>query len=536
MYTIIIADDEEELRRAIIHKIHWEEIGFQVIGEAENGIEALELVEKLEPDLLLTDIKMPFISGIELAKQVREVRPSTYIAFLSGFDDFGYARQAIEYNIISYLLKPISMAELTEELIKIHEKIDAAFLEFAERRTEQTGITDFLIPLLLDDFHSLSEANQERQLLEQAVSCGFLKEKDAPKNYVVIITSLYDDQGENCTSARHIHSIDSILGKYLKCASFYSSGKVISLLAGDFHAFDKYLHIALEEVIQSVERIMRKKCDIGVSRTADRLLLCHEAYREAINASSYFEKENSGVHFITDEEPVQNIDVERIFNEVAEVGNLIRTGSEQELTDYLKHLFDTARQEKMSMPALNMLLVQLHADICRTILTVTDSDKSQESERYALLQQMFIFPGSLDEAESKFTAFCLSARETVVGQRKKSSTLLCDKAIQVLEKEYGNPNLSLKYVSDLINVSPNYLSALLKKNTGKSFVDLLISKRIDAAKDMLLYSSMKIREISEKCGYNDQHYFSYCFKKYTGISPGAMRQQSQALPENPADA
>lgn len=88
MYRIIVADDEEELRRAIIRKIQWEEIGFQVVGEAENGAEALELVEKLEPDLLMTDIRMPFISGVELARQIREVRPSTQIAFLSGYDDF----------------------------------------------------------------------------------------------------------------------------------------------------------------------------------------------------------------------------------------------------------------------------------------------------------------------------------------------------------------------------------------------------------------------------------------------------------------
>ena len=108
MYTIVIADDETELRQALIRRIDWESVGFQVVGEAENGIEALELVGKLEPDLLLTDVRMPFMSGIELAREVREIRPTMQIAFLSGFDDFTYAQQAIQYNIISYMLKPIS--------------------------------------------------------------------------------------------------------------------------------------------------------------------------------------------------------------------------------------------------------------------------------------------------------------------------------------------------------------------------------------------------------------------------------------------
>ena len=101
MYTVVVADDEEEIRRGIIKKVRWEELGFRVVGDAENGVEALELVEKLEPDLLLTDIRMPFMSGIELARQVREIRPTVQIAFLSGFDDFSYAQQAIQYNIIS---------------------------------------------------------------------------------------------------------------------------------------------------------------------------------------------------------------------------------------------------------------------------------------------------------------------------------------------------------------------------------------------------------------------------------------------------
>ena len=130
MYTVVVADDEEELRRALIRKVDWESIGFSVVGEAENGVEALELVEKHEPDLLLTDIRMPFLSGIELARQVREVRPATQIAFLSGFDDFSYAQQAIQYNIVSYMLKPISADELTEELVKIRKKIDEKFQRF----------------------------------------------------------------------------------------------------------------------------------------------------------------------------------------------------------------------------------------------------------------------------------------------------------------------------------------------------------------------------------------------------------------------
>lgn len=127
-YTVLVVDDEFELRRALIEKVDWQSAGFEVIGEAENGIEALECIESLEPDLIITDIKMPMISGLELAKRIREIRPAAQIVILSGYDSFEYARTAIEYNIISYLLKPISSSEMTEELKNIRAKMDEKIL------------------------------------------------------------------------------------------------------------------------------------------------------------------------------------------------------------------------------------------------------------------------------------------------------------------------------------------------------------------------------------------------------------------------
>ena len=215
MYTIVVADDEEELRRAIIRKIDWESIGFRVVGEAENGIEALELVEREEPDLLLTDIRMPFVSGIELARQVREVRPTTQIAFLSGFDEFSYAQQAIQYNIISYMLKPITMADLTEELKKIKQKIDGIFAEFDARKYDDPGLQQFFMPLLLDDYVNFDSVEREEQLTELAIRNGFLKDRNNDFHYAVLAIKVEDQEGQNRTSLKLVHSVDMILQKYM---------------------------------------------------------------------------------------------------------------------------------------------------------------------------------------------------------------------------------------------------------------------------------------------------------------------------------
>ena len=196
MYTVIVAEDEERIRRGIVKNVKWESAGFRVIGEAENGADALEMVEQLEPDLLITDIRMPFINGIELARQIREVRPAVQIMFLSGYDDFSYAQEAIQYNIISYLLKPISAEELEKELNKVRKKLDRQYELFSrtDRVKKEMEKSEFLLPLLLDSIEKGDEA--ERELREMAVSVGLLRNAESPSlGFVVVVTRIQDADG-----------------------------------------------------------------------------------------------------------------------------------------------------------------------------------------------------------------------------------------------------------------------------------------------------------------------------------------------------
>lgn len=413
MYTIIVADDEEELRRALIEKVDWESVGFKMVGEAENGIEALELVEQLKPDLILTDIRMPFVSGIELARQVREVHPSTQIAFLSGHDDFSYAQQAIQYNIISYMLKPISARELTEELKKIKEKIDEQFRTFATggREPSSQSATSFFMSLLLDEFQKENDSQRDQELLEKIVDMGLVKTATGAFMYTVMTVSILNEDGENETKEANVSAVNSVLEKYFKVASFYINGKITSILISSKRGYEKYLHIAVEEICEKVKRIMGKNSIIGIGRLENGLSNIHKAYVESVRAIGYSTKKKAGIYFIADME-----------------------------------------------------------------------------------------------------------------QHKNSTELISEKALEIINDNYMKPDISLVSVSNEIAVSPNYLSALIKKTTGCTFIELLSKKRISVATDLLTHSSLRIREIAEQCGYSDQHYFSYCFKKNTGMSPNACRR------------
>ncbi|WP_342758717.1 response regulator [Kineothrix sedimenti] len=526
MYTVVVADDEKELRKALIRNVNWAEIGFQLVGEAENGAEALELVEKLEPDLLLTDIKMPFLSGIELARQVREVKPATQIAFLSGYDDFSYAQQAIQYNIISYILKPVSAAEINEELINIKNKIDEKYKEFtAHNQTqEQLKAAEFLLPLMLDGFRgSLSEKQQEG-ILENAVRFGILNAKNSELRYAVTVVEIFDEDGENITEPANVNAVDTILKKYVKHMSFYIEGKVVSLLVATGAGFDKYLHILTEEIAQSVHRIMKKVCVIGISRAVEKLENVHESYIEAVNAVGYSKRNGNGIQFISDIERADEYDVEGMKSFSNDVESLIRGGTCLELENYLNNTFDKMMEAHVSITTMNFVMVQMILAVFQIVYAVADYDMLQELQKQNPLSSRIAYE-DFSKLKKKYIGFCLTAQKIIAEQRKKSSALICDKALKLIETRYMDPDISLVSISTEIAVSPNYLSALIKKSTGSTFTDILTKKRITIAKEMILCTSMKVREISEKCGYNDQHYFSYCFKRVVGISPNACRRE-----------
>lgn len=528
MYTVIVADDERELRQALIRGIEWEKEGFIVVGEAENGARALELVEQLEPDLLITDIKMPFLSGVELAQAVREIRPTTQIAFLSGYDDFYYAQQAIQYNIISYMLKPISSIELTRELGQIKLKMDQQFQDFVAnvKNIEQIDLVTFLMPIILDGFNCIEEDKEKEILIKSAHSYGLLKEEAVPLSYVVLVTSVRDEQKNICTTHATVNAIDTIIRKYMEHVSFYSQGKVVSLLIGNKESLDKHLHIVVQDIMQSIKRVKGLGCLIGVSRPVENLWNTHEAYSEAMNAMSYSKGSESSISYIWDVERNEELDQEKIQNAIGDIENLIRGGVEKELLDYLDELFNWMKQNSISITVVKFIMVQFVSALYRIAYAVAGSESVNQLQKFWPLDELMHLE-SLNEIREKYISFCLKTKNLILDQRKKSSTIICEKAIEIIKMQYTDPNISLVTVSNEISVSPNYLSALIKKSTGNTFSDLLTKERIKRAKQLLLCSSKKIREVAEECGYNDQHYFSYCFKKIVGVSPNQCRRQNE---------
>lgn len=525
MYTVIVADDEEEIRRALVRKTDWESLGFELIAEASNGAEALELTEKLGPDLLITDIMMPFISGIELARRVREVRPSTQIVFLSGYEVFEFAKKAIQYNIISYLLKPISADEMSRELIKIRKMIDEKFEEFrsSTEAKEHLDTISFVMPLVLDGYTHAHAAENRGSIISEANRQGLIV-PGVDISYCIAVTSLISSDGLNITSKAAVNSLDIIFTKYMKHVSFFTDGRVITLMYGTKRTLEKYIHIAVEDISQSVNRIMGCGCTIGISRICDSITGLHELYAEAMNAISYSGESGNSIRYISDVENNYISDIERFEDFVSEEERLVRGGLTKEAGEAADRLFadiDNSGRYKFSA---NFVVPSLTSAIYKILYSVVDKEYTDRLQAEVPLTMADMY-GSISNIKNYCRNLCTGAAALVEEQCKQSGSRHCELAKEIINREFSDPDISLVSVSRKIAVSPNYLSALISKETGSTFIELLTKRRMDEAVKLLAYPALKVKDVAIKCGYTDQHYFSYSFKKETGMSPIQYKKQ-----------
>lgn len=404
MYTVIIADDEKIIRESLKNEINWSDLGFKIESIAANGMEALELVEEYQPDLLITDIQMPYISGIDLARRVREINPFMDIVFLTAYEEFTYAQKAIKYNVISYLLKTQSKEELEDELLKIKNKLDEKYSLRTIPYTATKRILDKKRKNILKDIFLNQLSNQE--INEKLLQLEFNKKNNTEYTLMLIESDELNTALSNETTE---NIINDILEKYVQFAFTSIDNKILIFISDNQETVRHYKQLIADEILQGLQKILKIKVRICISQPFLETSKLIDSYNRM---------------FLTNERKIENPII-------------------------------YAEDINLQTPAL-----------------------------------------------------------------------LCQKAMEIIEKEYGNSYLSVIDISERLHISTCYLSILLKKTYSSSFVKLLTTKRMEAAKNYLLNTNLKIMEISELCGYNDQHYFSYCFKRYYGISPKKIRESN----------
>lgn len=274
MYSVILVDDEQMIRESIIELVDWNKAGFEMIGQASNGDEALEFIEKNTPDILITDIKMPIMDGIQLAKEVREKHPSVKIIFLSGYDEFEYAISGIKLNIIEYLLKPISRVELEETLKKVKKNLDkeqreARDLKLAEANYQKdidVVRMSYLLSLIMENYESTSmaETNHLLQLYQLNLSGSW----KVLINVNIDRSSIIEDESAINQFELMKYSLSNvvrkIMNKYVNGEVFALISNVVIILADTKENIELYRDIIVKEIEESVKKLLSFDVFIGV--------------------------------------------------------------------------------------------------------------------------------------------------------------------------------------------------------------------------------------------------------------------------------
>lgn len=518
-----MVDDEEDIRKALISAVDWNELGFEIVGEASNGVEALELVEQLNPDLLVSDIKMPLVGGIDLARAVRESRPNVQIVFLSGYDHFKFAKEAIRYNILEYLLKPLSPKEIVQEFTNIKNKLDEKYGEILDIDSHIDAIKE--LQTIKKDllFTNLLLNNITRKQIESAFDDIEVSIPISPPTghaYLTCVVSVESIGREKYhdTDLKRLLNISNIVSKkYLNCECLIHKNHVVICACESENALRKYVRILTKDIVLSARRVMNVKVYIGQSQNFSNIMNLGKAFsegREALNSI-----ENTDEQIIAYSDILSPQEDFSITDMIFELELKIKLSDEMGVEEYVERIFNYMASSKIAPVQYNICILELQMMLYRA--------QRQLQNEFTLDAEVFFSPTfskSRNEIEHEIKFFATRLSGQISSQRKNTLDVLSESAVEMIKMEYANSEMSLNLLSERLHCSPNYLSGLIKRNVGKSFIDILTESRMLKAKELLMSTTKKIMEISEEVGYSDQHYFSYSFKKYFNESPNQMRK------------
>lgn len=533
LYRIMVVDDEEEIRIGIIKKIDWESNGFEVVGDAENGQEALEKAEKLQPDVIMTDIKMPFMDGLELGKRLAESMPSTKIIVFSGCDDFEYAHQAIKINVIEYVLKPINSIELVEVLKRLKEQLDR---EYDEKRNLQTLYKHYVesLPVIREQFlvGAIEGRISENQWEEQAEKLDI----DFKERYLSValihadgtLTSednILSIQKETALISISIKKIvDENLNKYCKFISFPYSDMVVVI--GNFEKKEDILSFikGINEICKVYERIMGFTISAGVGYTCDNPLNIRFSYRSAQSALDYsFILGTGKAIYIDDVEPDNSIHIQFDEQEERAMLNAIKISTEEEITGIIDKLLKKIEEQLLPLNKYRIYLMEIMTAILKLVQAYNLDIDEIFGENFNCYSYLETFD-SINDAKAWFIQKAVKVNSFIKKERINSSMLLVEKAKQYIKENYSDCDISVETLCSELHVSPTYFSTIFKRETEMNFVNYLTSVRLEEAVKLLNTTDDKTYVIAEKVGYPEANYFSYVFKKQYGVSPSKYRK------------
>lgn len=537
MFKVFLVEDEIVVREGIRNNIHWEQYGFIYVGDASDGELALPLIRQIQPDLLITDIKMPFMDGLSLIELVRRELPRTKIVIISGYDDFTYAQQAISIGVDRYLLKPIMKEKMVDLLIELYKKMEAEqqqqeYLARFQREAQEYEVFSrrrFFEQIVAGGL-SVSEITETAKALGIDVNAPF---------YNIVLFSLSSAEYDGSTPESYTDALEVVQDRirqfivsHLELILFsWNVTTYAVLVKGGQDDIKRRTRDCIEN-IQSCCAMAGREVNwhIACGSPVSRLSAIPACATEASRILSY--------RYLCPEEHILSEESIRDFRQKDGsktntcktdinqecIRKFLSSGAAEEIDRFIDQLFQSAGEEALSLPLFCRYLTltvyyasdeYLNSIGCRadsfwsTELRPSDSASTpEEARRFA--RQIIGQAIKLRDSESK-----------------KQQRQLLIQAIGFIDAHYSEESISLDRMARKVNISPNYFSAMFSQEAGQTFVEYLTNKRINEAKRMLRQTDKRSSEIVFAVGYKDPHYFSFVFKKVSGCTPSEYRKGSK---------
>ncbi len=516
-YKVFIVEDEVTTREGIRENVDWGSIGFELCGEAPDGEIALPQIETLQPDVLITDIKMPFMDGLQLCQVIREHMAWMKVIIISGYNDFQYAQTAIQLGVTEYLLKPVSVHDLQSVLSRVavildREKSERAYLKQLSTQVESNLSLlreKFLLRLVTGGESSISAIEQSQHLGLNILSPYYqvMLVEARPSGGVGPLDYSICQQIEKLVLAIVSPNTDVLLAKK-------DIDEYLLILKGENPEQLDQESSFLEDLIRNeVEKKTGAKLASGIGMPTQRLGELHNSFTEAlVKVSGSRQEIGAGELRKLDQAALlRYLESDQIDNFEPFFDQIIRQIAEAALhSALLKHyvfldILLTTQQfiSDLGGDASQVIPASFHQD------ELLDHIRSL-SDMHMQIQELFSTVLAFRDSQG------LHNRAAIIQQAKKYMT-----------SNLMNSDLSLNEVAAQVNFSPNHFSVVFRDETGENFRDYLTRIRLEQAKKLLQTSKLKCSEIALQCGYNDPHYFSLIFRKNYGMTPQRYRESSQ---------
>ena len=532
MFKVFLVEDEIVVREGIRKNIQWEQYGFSYAGDAPDGELALPLIRQIQPDLLITDIKMPFMDGLALSELVRKELPRTKIVIISGYDDFSYAQQAIRMGVEQYLLKPVIKEKMVDLLVSLYKKMEAEqqqreYLSMFQREAQEYEAFSrrrFFEQIVTGGL-SVSEISETAKAMEIDLNApGYnillfslnsaAYDGSAPEGYTDALATLQDHVTNYFLSRAELilfrwnittHAVlikggaEEIASRTAECICDLQS---LCENAGQEISW----HIACGSPVARLSAL--PACFSAASRILSYRYLCPEEHiltEESIRSMRSSRAAEPGK---------TEIDQER-------VRCFFASGSSEEIDPFIGQLLRSAGDENVPL-----------AMFCRYLTMTVYFAAAAYLDSIGCHAESFWPPelrpkdniSTPDEARNYMRQIMLHAIRLRDRESKKQQRDLLNKAIAFIDEHYPEETISLDKVAQKVNISPNYFSAMFSQEIGQTFVEYLTEKRISEAKRMLRQTEMRSSEIAFAVGFRDSYYFSFVFKKVSGCTPSEYRR------------